>query len=117
MYEHSGRTSQETHYFFSTKTNRLMLFRKAIAVNCENLTKNTNTVCEGMQSFYVTAGASVITGFTVLVKFHSCRKVAGSIPDEIIRFFNLPNLSSRIMSVGLTQLLAEMNARNIPGVG
>jgi hypothetical protein len=43
------------------------------------------------------------------------RKVAGSIPDEIIAFFNLPNPSSRTMSLAWTQPLAEMSTRNPPG--
>jgi hypothetical protein len=38
-------------------------------------------------------------------------KVAGSIPDEVIDFFNLPNPSSCTMSLGLTQSLIEMRAR------
>jgi hypothetical protein len=39
----------------------------------------------------------------------------GSIPDEVIGFFNLPNLSSRIMTLGLTQPVIKMNTRNLPG--
>jgi hypothetical protein len=37
-------------------------------------------------------------------------KVAGSIPDAVIRFFN-----SRTMSLGSTQPLTEMSTRNLPG--
>jgi hypothetical protein len=40
---------------------------------------------------------------------------AGSIPDEVIGFFNLLNLSSRIMALGSTQPLTEMSTRNLPG--
>jgi hypothetical protein len=36
IYENSVRTSQETHYVSTTKTNRLMLFREIFAVYCEN---------------------------------------------------------------------------------
>jgi hypothetical protein len=43
------------------------------------------------------------------------RKVAGSIPDEVIGFFNLPNPSSRTMALGSTQPLIEMSTRNPPG--
>jgi hypothetical protein len=43
------------------------------------------------------------------------RKVAGSIPDEVIGFFNWPNLYSRIMAFGPTQPLTEMSTRNLPG--
>jgi hypothetical protein len=32
----SVRTAQETHYFSATEPNRLMLFREAAAVYCEN---------------------------------------------------------------------------------
>jgi hypothetical protein len=53
---------------------------------------------------------------------HSClrhyatsRKVAVSIPDEVIWFFNWPYPSSRIMALESTQPLTEMRNRNIPG--
>jgi hypothetical protein len=43
------------------------------------------------------------------------RKVAGSIPDEVIGFFFLiTNLSSRTMALGSTQHLTEMSTRNLP---
>jgi hypothetical protein len=41
-------------------------------------------------------------------------KVASSIPDEVIEFFNLPNPSSRTIALGFTQLSTEMSTRNIP---
>jgi hypothetical protein len=42
------------------------------------------------------------------------RKVADSIPDEVIGFFfNVPNPSSRTMVS--TQPLTEMSTRNLPG--
>jgi hypothetical protein len=43
------------------------------------------------------------------------RKVAGSIPDEAIGFFNWPNPSSRTMALVSTQPLTEMSTRNLPG--
>jgi hypothetical protein len=43
------------------------------------------------------------------------RKVACSIPDEIIGFFNRPNPSSRTVALGPTQPLTEMSTKNIPG--
>jgi hypothetical protein len=43
-------------------------------------------------------------------------KVAGSIPDEVIEFLNLPNPSSRTMALRPTQPLTEMGTRNLPGV-
>jgi hypothetical protein len=43
------------------------------------------------------------------------REIAGSIPDEVIGFFNWPNPSSRTMALGSTQPLKEMSTRNLPG--
>jgi hypothetical protein len=39
----------------------------------------------------------------------------GSIPNEVIRSFNLPNPSSGITALGFTQSLTEMSTRNLPG--
>jgi hypothetical protein len=49
--------------------------------------------------------------------YAASRKVAGSIPDEVIGFFNWPasNPSSRTMALGSTQPLTEMSTRNLPG--
>jgi hypothetical protein len=44
------------------------------------------------------------------------RKVAGSILNEVIGFFSIPNPSIRAMALGSTQLLIEMSSRNLPGV-
>jgi hypothetical protein len=41
--------------------------------------------------------------------------MAGSIPDEVIEFFNWPNPSSRTMILGSTQPLTEINTRILPG--
>jgi hypothetical protein len=43
------------------------------------------------------------------------RKVADSIPDEVAGFFNLPNHTSRNMTLGSTQALTELSNRNLPG--
>jgi hypothetical protein len=43
------------------------------------------------------------------------RKVEGSIPDEVIAFFDWPKPSSRTMALGLTQPLTEMSTRNPHG--
>jgi hypothetical protein len=40
---------------------------------------------------------------------------ADSIPDEIMRFFNLRNPSSRTMALGSTQPLTEISTRNLLG--
>jgi hypothetical protein len=52
-----------------------------------------------------------------LIPWHydTTRKVSGSIPDEVIEFFNWPNPSSRNMALGLTQPLTEMSTRKLPG--
>jgi hypothetical protein len=52
---------------------------------------------------------------TDVVKWHCRRKVAGSIPDEIIWFFTWPNPSSRTMSLVSTQPLTEMSTTNLHG--
>jgi hypothetical protein len=39
----------------------------------------------------------------------------GSIPDEVIGFFNWPNPSSRAIALGSTQSLTEMSTKNLPG--
>jgi hypothetical protein len=41
----------------------------------------------------------------------------GSIPDDVIGFFNSHNPSSRTMALGSTQPLTEMSTRNLPGGG
>jgi hypothetical protein len=43
------------------------------------------------------------------------RKVASSIPYEIIGLLNLPNPYSRTVGLGSTQSLTEMSIRNRPG--
>jgi hypothetical protein len=50
-----------------------------------------------------------------LSHFAKNQKGAGSIPDEVMRFFNPLNPSSRTMAVGLTQPLAGMSTKNLPG--
>jgi hypothetical protein len=47
--------------------------------------------------------------------YATSRNVAGSFPDEVIGFFNLPNSSRRTMALGSTQPLTEMSTRNLPG--
>jgi hypothetical protein len=47
--------------------------------------------------------------------YASSQKVAGSILDEAITFFNLPNPSSLIMGLGSTQSLTEISTKNLPG--
>jgi hypothetical protein len=53
--------------------------------------------------------------YIVTMTFSWSLAVAGSIPDEVIVFFNWPNPSSRTVALGLTQPLTEMSTRNLPG--
>jgi hypothetical protein len=46
--------------------------------------------------------------------YATSRKVAGSIPDEVIGFFNSFNPSSRTMATRSTQPLTEMSSRKLP---
>jgi hypothetical protein len=39
----------------------------------------------------------------------------GSIPDDVIGFFDWPNPSSCTMALGSTQPLRETSTRNLPG--
>jgi hypothetical protein len=45
--------------------------------------------------------------------YATSRKVAGSIPDEVIGFFNWPHPSSPTVALGSTELLTEMSTRNL----
>jgi hypothetical protein len=46
--------------------------------------------------------------------YATSRKVADSISDHVIGYFNLPIPSSRIMAQGSTQLVTEMSISNLP---
>jgi hypothetical protein len=52
--------------------------------------------------------------YFLLWHYATSRNVAGSIPGEIIEFFNWPNPSSRTANLGSTQPLAEMSTRKLP---
>jgi hypothetical protein len=49
--------------------------------------------------------------------YPTSRNAAGWNPDEVIRFFNLPDPSSRTMVLGLTQRLTEVTIRSLPRGG
>jgi hypothetical protein len=51
-----------------------------------------------------------------LKHYTTSRKVAVSIPDEVIRFSNWTKPSRRTVALGSTQSLKEMRTKNIPGV-
>jgi hypothetical protein len=56
------------------------------------------------------------TKCSCLKHYATSRKIAGSISDEVIVFFNWSNLSSRAMILRSAQPLAEISIRNLPGV-
>jgi hypothetical protein len=47
--------------------------------------------------------------------YTTSRNVAGSSPDEVDFFFNLPNASSRTMALESNQPLTEISTKNFPG--
>jgi hypothetical protein len=51
---------------------------------------------------------------SLLRHYATCTKVAGSNPDKDIRFFNLPNPSSRTTAPESTQPITEMSTSNFP---
>jgi hypothetical protein len=57
----------------------------------------------------------VFCTFAIFGHYAISRKVAGSIPDEVVGSFNCPNPTSRTMALGSTQPLTEMITRNLPG--
>jgi hypothetical protein len=63
MYKNSVRTSQETHYVFVTKPNRLMLFRETVAVYCEN---HTDTLCGQNAEFQCVKPGGIYSSHWVL---------------------------------------------------
>jgi hypothetical protein len=50
-----------------------------------------------------------------LRRYATSLKVAGSLPDQVIGFFNWTNPSSPTCALGSTQPLTEMSARNLLG--
>jgi hypothetical protein len=47
--------------------------------------------------------------------YATSRKVAGSIPNEVIEIFYYLNFSSRTMTLGSTQPLTKMSTSNLSG--
>jgi hypothetical protein len=52
---------------------------------------------------------------SLLRHYTTSQKVTGLIPNDIIGFFNLPNLSSGTTALELTQHLTEITTRNLAG--
>jgi hypothetical protein len=61
---------------------------------------------------HITWARSNIVG---LRHYATSRKIAGSIPDEVIGIFSWPISSTRTMALGSIQLLIEMSTRKFPG--
>jgi hypothetical protein len=53
--------------------------------------------------------------FSCLRHYATSWKVVGSIPNEVIVYFTLPNPSSHIAALGLVQSLTHMSTRGLPG--
>jgi hypothetical protein len=49
-----------------------------------------------------------------MMQYATSLKVAGSIPDVVLRFFKRHDPSSRTMALGSTQPLTEMSTKNLP---
>jgi hypothetical protein len=58
----------------------------------------------------------VFSGITCHNTNYHKHKVMGSIPNEVIEFFNKRNFSSHTMGLGSTHPLTEVSIRNLPGV-
>jgi hypothetical protein len=71
------------------------------------------SVCARARVYHV--GCIFLRVHSWLRHYATSRKVAGSNPDEVDFFFNLPNPSSSTTALGSTQPLTEMSTRNLPG--
>jgi hypothetical protein len=72
---------------------------------------HSNTASSVLRENYVLILQWQLTSIVHLIYM----KVAGSIPDELLGFFDWPNPSSSIISLGSTHLLTEMSTKNFPG--
>jgi hypothetical protein len=64
------------------------------------------------KTFFVDEIRSLVNRYTMIflkTDYYTSRKVAGSIPDGVIRIFHLNNPSGRTMSQESTQPLTEMS--------
>jgi len=101
---------------------RLPLVPNAIPIELINVmtspkcsASKLRTLCKEQQGFV--SSTSDLNGGTQCCSWLRHRatslKIAGSIPDDVIRIFHRHNPSGRIMALGLTQPLTEMSTRNI----
>jgi hypothetical protein len=81
------------------------------AARCHKPEQSPPWKSQNMKESYISCGQNIFEGASLaLVSVvgwgtAASRKVTGSIPDEVIEFFNSPNPSSRTMALGSTQLL------------
>jgi hypothetical protein len=75
-----------------------------------------NHLCKNLKSYTEFNILMCLNGGTRswLRHYATSRKVAGSISDEVIGFFNWPKPSSRTMALGSTQPVRKMSTRNLP---
>jgi hypothetical protein len=66
-----------------------------------------------MENQQIREHSSIVSSW--LRHYTTSQKVIGSIPNEVIAFFNWPNPSSRTMALKSAQPLTEMSTRNLPG--
>jgi hypothetical protein len=84
------------------------------------LTNGPTLLSQGFRSFSQSLQNIMIADLLVELEhwfrhYATRRKVMGSIPYEVIGFFNWSNLSSHTMALGSTQPQREMSTRNLPG--
>ena len=74
-----------------------------------------NWICHGKnyEIYVIIIIIIIIIWGSWLSHYGTSQKVAGSIPDGLIRFFHLLNPAGRIMALGSTQSLIEISTRNI----
>jgi hypothetical protein len=57
----------------------------------------------------------ILTYVLFIIHYATSWKVAGSIPEKVIGYFNWYNSCSRTMALGSAKHLTEMSTRNLPG--
>jgi hypothetical protein len=76
---------------------------------------NVCFLCEAVMYAYIHFEWAVLLPKGCFRHYAPSLKVAGSIPDEVIGFFNWPNPPSRSMALRSTQPLTELSTSNLPG--
>jgi hypothetical protein len=76
-----------------------------------------HNICTNVLSSQTFRSCLFVSGFVARRLGHcaTSRKIAGSIPYEVIGIFNSFDPSSRTMALGSIHHLTEMSTRNLPG--